>query len=99
MHRPAKAEAPNRVQGFESLAYRKRKEVMFCGYLRTHSDNSSHSIFGRETLVSVALVCYIIAAVLFLLAAIRPSTWTKVEFGLFFFVLGHILAGVAFKAV
>jgi hypothetical protein len=49
--------------------------------------------------VSISLLCYIIAAVLFALAALYPKPWNAVPIGLCFFVLGHILAGVAFKAV
>ena len=50
--------------------------------------------------MSIALICYIIAAVLFVLATIPGASrgWMT-NIGLFFFVLGHILAGVAFKAV
>lgn len=49
--------------------------------------------------MSIALVCYIVAAILFALAAVYPRPWNAVPIGLFFFVMGHILAGVAFKAV
>lgn len=48
--------------------------------------------------MSISLVCYIVAAVFFFLAATAPKTY-HIPLGLFFFVLGHVLAGVAFRAV
>lgn len=47
--------------------------------------------------MSISLFAYLAAAVLFFLAAIAPSRGWYVPIGLFCFVLGHILAGIAFK--
>lgn len=47
--------------------------------------------------MSIALVAYIAAAVLFFLAAVAPTRAWYTPIGLFCFVLGHILAGVSFR--
>ena len=50
--------------------------------------------------MSIALLCYIIAFVLFVLSVIPgPSRAWMTGIGLAFFVCGHMLAGVAFKSV
>lgn len=47
----------------------------------------------------VALICGIIAAILFLIAVFDgPYSGKAIPLGLFFFVLAHILSGVTFHA-
>lgn len=49
--------------------------------------------------MSIALIFYLIAAVLFAIAAFGWRPGNALPAGQLAFVLGHILAGVAFKAV
>ena len=48
--------------------------------------------------MSVALIAYLIAFALFVLAALPGAKSWFLPIGLACFVLGHILVGVAFKA-
>lgn len=48
--------------------------------------------------MTISLLCYLVAVVLFVLAALPGAKPWFLPIGLAFFTLGHCLAGVAFKA-
>ena len=54
---------------------------------------------NKEGDMSISLIAYLVAIALFMLAALTPSRGWFVPIGLACFALGHILAGVSFKAV
>jgi hypothetical protein len=48
--------------------------------------------------MTIPVICYILAFICFVIAAVRPYAWA-IPVGLAFLTLGHVLAGVSLKGV